>query len=105
MSPIREQKLLAQLLRTKAKPINRRSLLGLVLTIMVWGVAAYAILSIAGGAQGITNNVLALVAIGFALGLFTLFDFFRQRTLLALAVQAQYLDVDAIERRISELRT
>ena len=52
-----------------------------------------------------TWQVLAIAGVGFALGLYTYYDWYRNVKAMFWPVLSPYFDTAAIERRIAELRT
>jgi len=72
---------------------------------VVWLIAGFSVLTIVGGRSEITWQVLAIAGVGFALGLFTYYDWYRNVRAMSWPVFSPYFDIAAIERRIAELRT
>ena len=105
MNPANEKKLLETILRTRQNPPAIRSLRMTLLGASLWMVAAFALLTISGGRSGLTWQVIATAAIGFALGLFSYYDWYRHARAISWPVFAPYFDLAAIERRLVELRT
>lgn len=105
MTPANERKLLETILQTTKRPPAVRSLRMILIGTGVWLAAAFAILSISGGRDGITWQVIAIAGVGFALGLFTYYDWYRNVRAISWPVFSPYFDIQAIERRLAELRT
>ena len=105
MRPSNERKLLEGIIRASRKPPAIRTLRMTVIGTSVWAVAILVILTIFGGRAGLTWQMVAAVGVGFALGVFTYYDWYRNAASVSWPVVSPYLDLAAIERRISELRT
>lgn len=105
MTPANEIKLLEAILRTNAKPPVLRSPRMILIGAVVWLVAAFSVLAVVGGRSGMTWQVLAIAGVGFALGLYTYYDWYRNVKAMFWPVLSPYFDTAAIERRIAELRT
>lgn len=105
MSPARERKLLQLILDRHSKPPAVRSLKNTVIGTAVWAIAAFAVLTVVGGGSHVTWQVIAIAVIGFVAGCFTLYDMRRQASAEQWPVFSRYLDIQAVEARLLELRT
>ena len=105
MTPANELKLLEVILRTNSNPPKLRSPRLILIGAALWLVSGFAVLTIVGGSSGLTWQVLAVAGIGFTLGLFSYYDWYRNVRAMSWPVFSPYFDIAAIERRIAELRT
>lgn len=105
MNPKREEKLLEAILRMRDRPPKWRKARAAFIGTAVWALAGLTVLTIIGGPNALTWRAVAVATVGFALGFFSLWDMRRQVIAEIWPLYARYLDTDAMERRLNELRT
>ena len=105
MSPSNERKLLEAILATSRNPPAIRSARMHLIGTAIWATAGFALIWVSGGLAGLTWQILASTGIGFLLGLFTYYDWYRDVRARSWPVFSPYFDLVAVERRLAELRT
>ena len=105
MNQANEIRLLESILRTTQNPPPARSPRMILIGTTIWLLAAFGVLTIVGGRSGVTWQIIAIAGIGFVVGLFSYYDWYRNVRAMSWPVFSPYFDLAAIERRLAELRT
>ena len=105
MSPNRERKLLESILCLRGRPPKWRPIRATILGTAVWTISFIALVILIGGTKAITLQMCGVFAVAFALGYFTHWDTRRRVADEIWPLYERHLDLDAMERRLNELRT